>query len=334
MMLIVLSGSIEKYKKGIGIQGISSTSLANILIPLPPLAEQQRIVARIEELLPLIEAYDKKYTALENLNATFPDKLKKSILQAAVQGKLVSQDPNDEPASVLLEHIRAEREQLVRDGKIKRNKDECVIFRRDNSHSTKEGIFYERIGGIEYCIDDEIPFDIPDNWEWVRLGNILNKITDGTHSTPRYVEQGVPFLSVKDISDGRINFSNTKYISLEEHTELYKRCNPEFGDILLTKVGTTGIPVLIETENPFSLFVSVALLKFNPKYIMGEYLVELLKSPLVQDQCNENTRGVGNKNWVIRDIFNTLIVLPPLVEQHRIVIAIKNFMDKIVNLNF
>ena len=116
-----------------------------------------------------------------------------------------------------------------------------------------------------------------------------------------------------------MDFSNCKYISEEEHRELYKRCNPEQGDILLTKVGTTGIPIIVNITDEFSLFVSVALLKFNQELLYNEFLVHLINSPLIQRQAEENTRGVGNKNWVMRDIANTLIVIPPLSEQYRIV---------------
>ena len=154
---------------------------------------------------------------------------------------------------------------------------------------------------------------------WCRLGSILHKLTDGTHSTPRYITSGVPFLSVKDMSSGQLDFSNCKYISEQEHQELYTRCNPEYGDLLLTKVGTTGIPVVVDTNEQFSLFVSVALLKFNQNLIYNKFLQHLINSPLVQTQATENTRGVGNKNWVMRDIANTIIALPPIAEQKRIV---------------
>ena len=295
------------------------------LFPLPPLSEQQRIVDKLKELEPYINDYDKVYEKIEKLNTDFPDSLKKSILQEAVQGKLVPQDPNDEPASVLIKQIRKEKEQLIKDKKIKKDKNESYIFRRDNSH-------YEKIGTEERCIDDEIPFDIPDSWEWTRLGTILEKLTDGTHLTPKYVEQGIPFLSVKDISQGNISFKNTKYITKEEHMELYKRCDPKMGDILLTKVGTTGIPVIVDTDKEFSLFVSVAQLRFNHKFINPEYLKYLILSPLVQIQCRENTKGVGNKNWVMRDIANTLIVIPPFYEQKRIVDKLENLLPKIKSL--
>ena len=185
---------------------------------------------------------------------------------------------------------------------------------------------YEKVGKNEpVCIADEVPFEIPESWEWARLGTILHKLSDGTHSTPKYVDNGVPFISVKDISSGFLDFSNCKYISKSEHVDLYARCNPEYGDILLTKVGTTGIPVIVDINEEFSLFVSVALLKFNQQLLCNEFLIHLINSPLVQKQAAENTKGVGNKNWVIRDIANTLIVIPPLKEQYRIVSELQKY---------
>ena len=299
--------------------------IADLFIPLPPIEEQKKIVDKLLPALNLSDKYGETEKILKEYNAKFPNELKKSILQEAVQGKLVPQDENDEPASVLLDRIRAEKDALIKSGKIKKDKNESIIFRRDNSH-------YEKFNGVERCIDDEIPFEIPENWTWCRLGSILIKLSDGTHSTPKYVESGIPFISVKDVSSGKLDFSGCKYISKEEHTELYERCNPEQGDILLTKVGTTGIPVIVDTNDEFSLFVSVALLKFNQNLLYNKYLVHLINSPLVQKQASENTKGVGNKNWVMRDIANTLIALPPLAEQHRIVSQIAEIMPFIDNL--
>ena len=297
---------------------VSVKKLGKLLIPILPLKEQERILIKIRSVMPEVKKYSAKEIEINELNIQFPNLLKKSILQEAVQGKLVPQDPADEPASVLLDRIRAEKEQLIKAGKIKRDKHESVIFRRDNSH-------YEKRGSEEVCIDDEIPFEIPDTWEWCRLGNILTKLTDGTHSTPKYTNTGIPFISVKDISSGKLNFNDCKYISIDEHQELYSRCNPELNDILLTKVGTTGIPVIVDTEKQFSLFVSVALLKFNNELIFNKYVVQLINSPLVQKQVIKNTRGVGNKNWVMRDIANTLIAIPPSNEQHRIVAKLDEY---------
>ena len=167
--------------------------------------------------------------------------------------------------------------------------------------------------------EDQIPFEIPESWCWCRLGDVVYKLTDGTHRTPKYVEKGIPFLSVKNLSSGKMDFENTKFITLEEHKELYARCNPEKGDMLLTKVGTTGIPVINDSDIEFSLFVSVALIKYPHHFIDEKYFLYLLQSPLVQEQAKENTRGVGNKNWVMDAIANTLLVLPPLAEQKKIV---------------
>ena len=304
------------------IPGIAREDVFQSLFPIPPFDEQHRIVHRFLDIEPLLELYTVADTKLISLNAAFPETLKKSILQEAVQGKLVPPDPNDEPASVLLERIRAEKEQLIKEGKIKRDKHESVIFRRDNS-------YYEKMNGIERCIDDELPFEIPESWEWCRLGTILQKLTDGTHSTPKYAASGIPFISVKDISSGKISFESTKFISEEEHELLASRCDPHRDDILLTKVETTGIPVLVDTDRPFSIFVSVAQLRFSTELLDKFFLIYLLKSPLVQTQCRENTKGVGNKNWVMRDIANTLICIPPLAEQKRIQASLANVLKSI-----
>ena len=301
-------------------------TLQNLLLPLPPLAEQKAIVAKIEELLPYIQKYDVAHTKLEEFNKKFPVEMQKSILQQAIMGKL-TEDWRNEQASLaktnsavqladrtsakdLLKKIKAEKARLIAEGKIKKD-------------TTKAGASGRALAEIT---EDEIPFDIPESWCWCRLGEILLKLTDGTHSTPKYTEKGIPFLSVKDMSSGKLDFSNCKYISVEEHKELYKRCNSEFGDLLLTKVGTTGIPVIVDTEEEFSLFVSVALLKFNQELIDNKYLKYLIESPLVQEQAKENTKGVGNKNWVMNDIANTIIVLPPLAEQKRIVAKIEELL--------
>ena len=231
--------------------------------------------------------------------------LRKSVLQAAIQGRLTEQLSTDSSVDELLEKIKIEKEQLIKDKKIKKEK---------------------VLGPIS---KDEIPFDIPENWRWIRLGSVAKKLTDGAHKTPKYTDKGVPFLSVKDMSKGKLNFSDTKFISIEEHNILYQRCNPEKGDLLITKVGTTGIPVIVDTDKEFSLFVSVALMKFNQNLINIIYLYYLIKSPMVKKQATENTKGVGNKNWVLDKIANTIITIPPIEEQQRIVERIEELMQKI-----
>ena len=297
---------------------ISKEYITKMYFALPPYAEQKRIINEIEKIEPLITEYNKLEKQKTKLDSEIYGNLKKSILQYAIQGKLVPQDPNDEPASVLLEKIRAEKK-----AQLGKKYVESYIYKGDDN------CYYEHINGKDTDITESIPFDLPNGWEWARLKNIIISLTDGTHSTPKYQTNGVPFISVKDISTGKLLFDNTKYISFEEHNELKKRCNPKRGDILLTKVGTTGIPVLIDTDIEFSLFVSVALIKFNKLNILPEYFIYLLKSPLVQDQATENTRGVGNKNWVLSDIEKTLLVLPPLPEQQRIVDKINEIFAKL-----
>lgn len=295
---------INREATGTAQKGFYLKQLAMSLIPIPPLGEQHRIVAKIEEILPYIDQYDKAYTKLETFNKKFPEDMKKSILQMAMQGKLVEQRREEGTADELYERIIVEKAQLVKEGKIKKDK-------RTIDRIVKE---------------EDIPFEIPENWKWVYLGTILNKLTDGTHRTPKYVMAGVKFVSVKDMSSGNLCLDNTKFITQEEHEELYARCNPERGDILLSKVGTTGVPAIVDTDEIFSLFVSVALLKLNSKCIYNKYLYYVIYSPLVQKQASANTRGVGNKNWVLDAIADTVVPLPPLEEQKRIVAKIEEFL--------
>ena len=232
-----------------------------------------------------------------------PEQLKASILQYAIQGKLVEQRSEEGTGEELYQQIVKNRELLI----------ERKVIKRDKRTET--------------AIDpNAIPFDVPENWKWVTLGSILNKLTDGTHKTPKYTTDGIKFVSVKDMSNGVLSLENTKFISEEEHQELYARCNPEKGDILLSKVGTTGVPAIVNTTEQFSLFVSVALLKFDCECIDLKFLYYMLMSPLVQIQATENTRGVGNKNWVLDAIANTMVVLPPLAEQKRIVIKVEELL--------
>ena len=155
--------AINSATYGVKMPRVGTETMVSLFVPIPPLNEQTRIVAKLDEIFTFVDSYSNAYSRSKILDEQFPEQLKKSILQWAVQGKLVPQDPNDEPASVLLERIRAEKEQLVREGKIKRDKHESVIFRRDNS-------YYEKVDGIERCIDAEIPFDVPESWSWSRIG--------------------------------------------------------------------------------------------------------------------------------------------------------------------
>ena len=239
--------------------------------------------------------------------------LKNSILQMAVQGKLVPQDPNDEPASILLERIRAEKERLIKEKKIKREKNPSVIFKgADNTP-------YEKIDDEVRSLADEVPFDIPDSWEWVRLGTLLGIISDGTHKTPNYVENGVPFLSVQNISKGYFDFTKVKYITEDEHRKLCERVAPQAGDILFCRIGTLGKAIKCTLNIEFSIFVSLGLLRpIDPS--VTDYLVFTINSPLGERWIQENKVGGGTHTYKINlsDIPNMLIPLPPYQEQDRI----------------
>ncbi|MDZ7663001.1 restriction endonuclease subunit S [Thiohalophilus sp.] len=329
------TGKIENYRKGVGISNMSGKALASIVVPLPPEAEQHRIVAKVDELMALCDQLEQQQThsleahqtLVETLLGTLTnvesaegfaeawtliadhfgilfttehsiDQLKQTILQLAVMGKLVPQDPNDEPASVLLEKIAKEKARLIKDRKIKKQKPLPAIAKKEK------------------------PFALPKSWEWKRFGDITYQITDGAHHTPTYVNEGVPFLSVKDMSTGKLDFTDTRLISRVQHEDLIRRCYPKKGDLLLTKVGTTGIPVLVDTNEEFSIFVSVALIKFPQDKLVGKYLSWLVSSPIVKAQSVEGTEGVGNKNLVLRKIAAFLLAIPPVNEQHRIVAKI------------
>jgi type I restriction enzyme S subunit len=148
---------------------------------------------------------------------------------------------------------------------------------------------------------------------------LSSQITDGAHHTPTYVPEGIPFLSVKDLSSGFIDFADTRFISEAAHDDLSKRCKPEEGDLLLTKIGTTGIAVVVNTSRQFSLFVSVALIKLPTSSIQRDFLSLVINSPFVRKQSEDGTEGVGNKNLVLRKIKAFKIPVPPLSEQTRIV---------------
>lgn len=292
------------------IPGISRNDVLTALVPLPPLAEQQRIVAKIEELLPFVARYEQSQNKLEKLNTTFPDQLRKFILQEAIQGKLVPQNSADEPASILLERIRAEKAQLIKEGKIKREKNPSQIFRSEDGH------FYERSGKNEpVCIDDQLPFEIPETWEWARLGTCLD-VRDGTHDTPKYVENGIPLITSKNLKNGQIDFTTAKMISFEDHYIISQRSKVERDDILFAMIGSIGNPVLYTGNKEFSIKNMALFKKVSGGANMG-YILLYLK--IAQENMKKESSG-GVQSFVsLKYLRNYLIPLPPLAEQQRIV---------------
>ena len=290
------------------------------LFPLPSLAEQQRIVNKLKELEPYINDYDKAYEKIKKLNTDFPDILKKSILQEAVQGKLVSQNPKDEPASVLIKRIREEKQKLIQEKKIKKDKNESYIFRRDNSH-------YEKIGNEERCVDDEIPFEIPDNWEWVRLGTIT-EILRG--KGPKYAENTkFKILNQKCVRWGNIDTSFCKTVDKQWFESISKECLTKQKDILInsTGEGTIGRSSTV-TSDAVNMPYDSHVLLIRPYKCLNKYIEIFINGIEGQAQINRSKGAKTTKQTElgVDKTKNLLISLPPLEEQRRIVEKIKTLM--------
>jgi len=313
--------------KGVAYPAINDDRLYKALIPVAPLAEQKRIVAKIEELLPFIEKYEQAETKLTALNKSFPEMLKKSILQEAVQGKLVPQNPDDEPASVLLERIRTEKQELIKQGKIKKSKHESIIVTRDK-------IPYEIIDGKERCIADEVPFEIPESWCWCRLGTIASvlggkRIPAGRKLSLEKTEH--VYIRVSDMKDDTVSLDNLQYVPNDIYSSISRYIiNKE--DVYITVAGTIGrigkIPKELDganlTENADRLVIRI---------INQDWLIRFLKSNLIQNQIAEATTKVGQPKLAILRIQKLLIPLPPIAEQKRIVEKIEELMPIINSIS-
>lgn len=284
------------------IGGVGSAKLKNLICPIPPLAEQKRIVAKIEELMPLIEEYGKAEEQLTKLNAEFPDNLRKSILQQAVQGKLTERDLADEPASELLKRIKTEKEALIKSGKIKKEK------------------------LLPAITDDEKPYDIPDTWEWVRLSNAsVGQITYGIIKLGEEDSEGVKVLRCSDIKPGYIVTSNIRTVK-KALSEEYVRTILNGGEIVINVRGTLGGCAVVPIElKGYNVAREVAVIPIS-KLISNKYLMYILLSPIFDSYLIENLRGVAYKGLNIELLSNFPIPLPPIAEQKRIVKRVEELL--------
>ena len=308
---------LDTYSKGMTIKHLVQTALNAIIFPLPPLAEQNRIVDAINGLLPFLRSYDWAEKELTALNTEFPEALKKSILQEAVQGKLVPQDPSDEPAEALLERIRAEKQRLIKEGKIKKDKHESVIFRRDNSH-------YEKRGSEEVCIDDEIPFEVPPSWALIRLDDIgiYRKGPFGSSLTKSmFVQKGADTVKVYEQKNAiqKDHTLGTYYITRQYYESKMRSFTVEPGDILVSCAGTIGETYVLPEQIELGI-INQALMRmtiFAP--IDLDYFL-LYFDYVLKQTAKESSKGSAIKNIPPFEIFKKLILpLPPLEEQKRIV---------------
>ena len=309
--------SFIKRGEGGAQPNISKEKIISTLMPVPPVEEQHRIVNRLKILLPLIEKYANTELAVDRLNKDFPEALKRSILQWAVQGKLVPQDPSDEPAEALLERIREEKQRLIREGKIKKDKHESIIFRRDNSH-------YEKVGLEETCIDNELPFDIPDTWSWVRFSDIaIFENGDRSNKYPveaDYVSDGIPFFGAKDMGDKYMEFSTVRFITQEKFAQLGngKLQNGDLVCLLRGSVGKTRIFKESEKYSTGFICAQMMIIRCLDLNIL-DYLYALINSPYYCKAIESKITGTAVRQLPAREVANILIPLPPLNEQFRII---------------
>ena len=297
MPLVAATGNSKNAIKG---KTLNATSISNLMVPVPPLAEQGRIVAKIEELLPFVNEYDTTEKRLSALNTEFPDKLRKSILQQAVQGKLTERDSLDEPAVELLKRIRVEKAKLIAEGKIKKEKPLPVI-----------------------SVDD-MPFDIPDTWAWTSIAETCTNIQYGTSekSTP---SGKVAVLRMGNLQGGKIDYSNLVYTSNDYDIE---RCHLEYNDLLFNRTNSkelVGKTAIYKAEIP-AIYAGY-LIRVTPILIDSDYLNYVMQSHFFKKYCLAvKTDAIGQSNINAEKLKRFVFPLPPLAEQKRIVARVEELL--------
>ena len=306
---LVLDTLVENLKAAAKsmIPGIAREDVLQSLFPVPPVSEQKRIVQKVSDLSPCLEQYAAADTKLLSLNTAFPEALKKSILQEAVQGKLVPQDPSDELAEALLERIRAEKQRLIKEGKIKKDKHESVIFRRDNSH-------YEKLDGVERCIDDELPFEIPENWSWQRIPTISLSISAGgdkpsVFSKVKTEECSVPVYSNGEKDDGLFGYTDVAKVFDKSVT--------------ISGRGTVGFSCV--RNEPYVPIVRLIT-------VVPCAGIDLQYLHFVFTALFEQGVGTSIQQLTVPMLQVKLIPVPPIAEQHRIVQRIEELLPLVKEL--
>ena len=316
---------IKEQGQGV-IPGIDRNSVLSLLFAVPPLKEQQRIVANVKELTHKLNEYSKAENKLAIFSSTFAPALKKSILQYAVEGKLVPQDPNDEPASALVEHIAEERKALVKAGKLKRDKNESVIFRG------ADRLAYETRNGETVCIEDELPFKIPETWAWVRLGLICSFVHRG--KSPQYSPiKTCPVIAQKCNQWSGFCIEKAQFIDPKTISKYAQEQFLQDNDLLWnsTGLGTLGRMAIYKTNlNPYKIAVAdshVTVIRVLKKFVDPRYVFSYLTGPSVQSIIEDKADGsTKQKELATSTVVNYLLPLPPLAEQKRIVEQIEKML--------
>ena len=312
--------NLNQYATATAQPGLAVSKISGVLIPVPPIAEQCRVVERVNELMPLVEEYGSLEDAREALDAALPARLRKSVLQMAVQGKLVAQDPADEPASALLERIREHRRQLIAEKKMKAPKGgESVIFRGSNGRRYEKRIDAKGRESEPICIETEIPFDIPDSWEWARLESVIILLS-GTDLKPfQYNDkkEGIPYLT------GASNFADGKLIENRWTIEPSRISNK--GELLFTCKGTVGEMAINQFD---AAHIARQIMSITScEYEMLPYIMLFLKAMVedIKSHAKGVIPGIERSTLLAR-----LIPVPPLAEQNRIAEKSAELFDKIV----
>ena len=317
-------------------EGLSATKAANLIVPVPPLAEQSRIVKRVGELMPLVEKCGKLEDAREALDAALPERLRKSVLQMAVQGKLVPQDPADEPASVLLERIREQRRKLVADGKAKFPKGgESVIFRGSDGRRYEKRVDAKGRESEPVCIEDEIPFDVPDSWEWARLETVATYIQRG--KSPKYSSiEEYPVVAQKCNQWSGFSLEKAKFIDPATVCKYGNERILQDGDLLWnsTGLGTLGrMAIYDSSKNKYSWAVAdshVTVIRTRENWFDYRFAFAYFAGPSVQSVIEEQASGSTKQKELAQEtVKNYLIPIPSLAEQRRIVAQLEAVLPRI-----
>ena len=301
--------------------GLSANRLKGLLLPFPPLSEQRRIVAKLAELLPQIEKYNNVQNKLDELNTTIKDCLKKSILQEAIQGKLVPQLAEEGRAQELLEQIKAEKRKLVKEGKLKKSTlSDSVIFRGDDNK------YWEKKGTTFECIDEDIPFDIPKSWAWARLETILNTGSARRVHAKDWRQAGIPFYRAREIGkladEGFVD--NELYIDLSLYEDFSSSGVPLPNDLMITAVGTLGKVYIVKESDKFYYKDGSVLCLANKYGLCAEYLKMVIESPFFKGQYRQESQGTTVATLTMVRLQKYFIPIPPLQEQYRIVETYRN----------
>ena len=308
---------IKEQGQGV-IPGIDRNSVLSLLFAVPPLKEQQRIVANVKELTHKLNEYSKAENKLAIFSSTFAPALKKSILQYAVEGKLVPQDPNDEPASALVERIAEERKALVKAGKLKRDKNESVIFRG------ADRLAYETRNGETVCIEDELPFKIPETWAWVRLGSIV------FNHGQKAPTESFCYIDIGSIDNKQNKLSEYDTVVASKDASSRARKIVCQGDVIYSCVRPYLHNLcIIDREFSKMPIASTGFAVMAPHTgLFNKFLFYYLLSPQFDDYANdaENAKGVAYPTISDKRLYDALLPLPPLAEQKRIVEQIEKML--------